>query len=353
MTAPGASGAPVYVEEKEISILSLASTILRWRRPILALALIGGAWGAWTGLSSTRVYRSSAVFIPQGSDPGSSALARAAGQFGITVPATGGSWGPSVYIELIRSRALLEPMLFDTVTVAERGSRSMSLPEIFGVATTATPDQRIDQTYSMLAGSVSAEEARALGGVRIHVTTAWPSVSKALADRLLRRLNEFNLETRRSQAAAERQFAEVQAAEAALALHDAERRLQAFLRSNRAITGSPELTFEHDRLQRDVALRQQIYSSLLQSREEARMREVRNLAVISVFEKPRLPRIPESRKTVKKTIIGGLTGGFIGVMLAFIAQMFTKARGATSSEAREFFSLLEQAKPRFLRKTRR
>lgn len=344
---------PVYVEEKEISVLALASTLLRWRRLIIALGIAGMVYGIYQGMSSPRVYKSSAVFVPQGSEPGTSALARAAGQFGLSVPSGGGSWGPAMYVELVRARALLEPLAADTITVAELGGRRLSIPDLFKISKELPPQKRADRATGALAGIVSAEEVNALAGVRITVKTPWPSVSKELADRLLHRLNEFNLETRQAQAAAERQFAELQSAQARLALRDAEARLQAFLRGNRAIEGSPELSFERDRLQRDVSLRQDVYTSLLQSREEARMREMRDLAVITVFEKPRIAEIPESRQTVRKGLIWGLVGALVGAIMAMLGHAITLGRNASSPEAREFFALLREATPGFLRKKRR
>jgi uncharacterized protein involved in exopolysaccharide biosynthesis len=52
--------------------------------------------------------------------------------------------------------------------------------------------------------------------------------------------------------------------------------MQAFLQANRQWANSPDLTFQHDRLERDIALRQQVYTTLVQSFEQARISEVRD-----------------------------------------------------------------------------
>jgi uncharacterized protein involved in exopolysaccharide biosynthesis len=166
---------------------------------------------------------------------------------------------------------------------------------------------------------------------------------------LLRGVNRFNSETRKSQAVAERQFVEARAAEAEIALRQAENRLQDFLQRNRVIGGSPELAFERDRLQREVTLRQQLYTSLLQNREEARIREVRDIPVITVIEAPQLPVLSEGRKSVFKALLGALVGSVVGLLIAFFTHVMTVTRRQSSSEAREFFTLLEGATPRFLR----
>lgn len=342
--------APVLEQDDAISLFAFASVMFRWRRAIIALGLLGAAVGLAKGLTSTRVYTSVATFIPQGSEGGVSGLALAASQFGIRVPSGGSGWGPTVYVELLRSAAVLGPIALDTLVVAEESGRRVAVTDLLEIEG-PTIARRTELAVKSLAGMVAASEDMKLGAVRLSVTSRWPSVSLALAERLVRGVNQFNLQTRKSQAAAERQFVEVQAAEAERALRGAEDRLQSFLQRNRSgITGSPILSFEHDRLQRDVGLRQQMYNSLLQSREEARIREVRDTPVITVFEEPALPVVGEPRRTLQKGILGGLSGGMLGVIIAFVIHGLSSARRMPSEEAREFFRLVEDAKPRFLKR---
>jgi hypothetical protein len=351
MTKTPAGPARVYAEKDEVSLFALANVLLRWRWTIVALGIIGGVIGLAMGLTTTRMYVSAATFIPQGSEGGgTSSLALAASQFGIRVPTTSTGWGPPVYVELLRSRALLEPLALDTLVVAEKGGRRLAFKDLLEIKA-PTPPQQTDAAVRALVGMVTASEIKTLGAVKVSVTTPWPSVSLSLAQKLVRGVNVFNLETRKSQAAAERQFVEVQAAEAERALRAAEDRLQYFLQGNRAIAG--QLGFERDRLQREVALRQQVYTSLLQSREEAKIREVRDTPVITVLENPRLPVVGESRRVAQKTVVGGLTGAMLGVLIAFLAQGVSGARKAPSEEASEFFQLVSDATPRFLRRVRR
>jgi len=181
--------------------------------------------------------------------------------------------------------------------------------------------------------------------VQLTVTTSWPSVSYALADRLIASVNKFNTQTRQSQASAERQFVQGRAREAEIALRDAEDRMQSFLQRNR-IVASPDLTFERDRLQREISLRQQAYTSLLQSQEEARIREVRDTPVITILEKPALPAVGEPRHSLSK----GLMGALLGIILAVLFKAVGTARESPSERTQEFFRVLEDALPRFLRR---
>lgn len=339
-------------ENEGISMLALGSVLLRWRRLIVVLLGAGAVIGLANALSKPRMYTSAATFVPHSSGGTPSGLALAASQLGVSVAPSGGDWGPPMYVEVINSRALLEPIAADTFAVSEEGGRRLTLLQLLGIKG-PTHEREVTSVVGALRGMISATEAKKLGGVTLTVKTKWPSVSLALADRLLQRINQFNLETRKSQAVAEREFVEAQAVESERALRSAEDRLQGFLQANRQIDGSPGLVFERDRLQREVARQSQLYTSWLQSREEARIREIRDIPVITVFESPRLPFKEEPRKVFLKTVMGGTAGAIIGVFLAFILGALSRAKRAESGDAREFRELLEGAKPQFLRRMKR
>src|SRR5207245_3853543 len=133
--------------------------------------------------------------------------------------------------------------------------------------------------------------------------SAW--VSLGIADRLLAGLNQFNLSARQSQAAAERRFVEGRLEEARASLRAAEDALQRFLQANRQIANSPQLTFQRDRLDRDVTLQQQLVTGLVQQYEDARIREVRDTPVITVIERPAIAVRPDPLRRVM-TVGAGL-----------------------------------------------
>nr|MDP9177745.1 Wzz/FepE/Etk N-terminal domain-containing protein [Gemmatimonadota bacterium] len=268
---------PLHRIEEAISLLAVASALLRYRRMIIALSLLGAVAGLAAGLLSKRVYSARATFIPEEPDKAVSGLAMAAGQFGIKLPSSGESgWGPPIYVELLKTRELLEPIAADTLAVPEESARRMAIADLFRVKP-GVPPLRLERTVRALRKKLTVEEDKKIGGVKLTVTTRWPSVSFAIANRLVSGVNQFNLESRKTQAGAERRFVEAQAIEAERILRDSENRLQLFLQRNRGgLAGSPELQLERDRLQRDVTLRQQMFTSLTENQEDAKIREVRN-----------------------------------------------------------------------------
>ena len=337
-------------DDEDFSLLSLASLALRRRKMIALFGLIGLALLPGIAAISPQKYEVNATFIPQIADPSAtSGLAVAASQFGIRVPTTGGGWGVPIYVELMQSRTLLEPIAKDSLSVTELKESHVAVSALLGLKA-PTPAKRLQGTIQALRDLVTATEDKKLGAVKLSVTTKWPSVSLEFAKRLIAGVNDFNLLTRKSQATAERQFAEARALEAEQQLKKTEDRLLDFLKQNRSIIGSPELGFERDRLQREVALRQQVYTTLVQNREEARIREVRDMPVITVLEAPKLPVSNVPRRIASKAVLGGAAGLFLGLLIAIAMETLSQARLAKTEAARDFFRLVDEVTPQFLQR---
>lgn len=199
---------------------------------------------------------------------------------------------------------------------------------------------------------VTVWTVKTTGVVAFSVATKWRSVSLEIATALINGVKDYNQRTRQEQAAAERKFVEGRLALAASELRAAEERLGSFLLTNRDI-GSPEIVMQRDRFQRDVILRQQVYTSLTQSYEEARIREVRDTPVITMFESPWVPVKPESRGRLKGLALGTVLGGFVGALLAFMSDRTASRRKAGDVEAEEFVGTLSEVKGEMLGPLRR
>jgi hypothetical protein len=332
-------------EIDEPSIIDIVAVLIRGRRTISYFVFAGLLIGAASGLLRARQFSVTSTFIPTSTDQSASnGFALAASQLGIRVPQGGGGWGAPVYVELLTTRDLLGAIAADSVKVAEDGYRWIAVADLLKVEA-ASPAERLERTVQALRLVVSAAEIKRLGAVQLSVSTRWPSVSLALANRLLSEINRFNLQTRQSQASAERAFAESQTKEAARTLREAEDRMQFFLQRNR-VAGSAELTFEQGRLQREITVRQQAYSSLLQSYTEARLREVRDTPVITVLVAPSLPLIGEPRRTVLKAAVGAM----IGVVFGMLWVLLLSARNSPGAQIGALFEAVDEALPPFLRR---
>lgn len=316
-------------DDDEISVLAFIRFLLEYRYLILGTALLAGLLMAGSALMGPRTYTAEASFMPQGGASGGSAgtLGALAGQFGVNVPQGNATESPAFYVELLGSRALLSRLLNDTYVVtgdstAGPGSIRGTLAEFFGIESNHALIRR-DRTLRALSGALSASTTTT-GIVRVEVTTRWAELSAGLAQRLIQLVNDFNLENRQANAAAESRFVESRLSETAADLREAENDLRTFLESNRQFRNSPELLFEHDRLQRRVMHQQQLYTGLQQSLEGARLARVRNTPLITVLEPAERPVYPDSRQVPLRGILGLILGSIAGVFLALVRNVFAK-----------------------------
>lgn len=341
------------MEEDVISLVEVGSVLLRHRvlivRSGVAVTLLAVLFALRTPLS----YTANTSFLPQAGSGGGSGiggLAGLAGQFGIAVPSGALGESPEFYAEIVRSREILEVLAteefsLDDGEVEDTARQSGTLADILEIGTEEQDAAlRRQGTIDWLRAAVSVTTGKQTQVVSISVKTPQASLSEALASRLLALLNDFNLRTRQSQAAAERAFIETRLAEVQDSLRAAEDRLERFLESNRQWAGSPELTFQRDRIQRQVVMQQQVFTSLAEAHEQARIAEVRNTPVITVVERPVRPVRPDPRGRIMKAAVGVVLGGMLGVLLAFGREYSHRARAREGAEYQEFSTLWQQTR---------
>lgn len=330
-------------DDDTVSLLAFGTILLRHRWRIVRWSFIGGLVAALSVISTAKLYLASASFVPQGSDAGRSGLASLAGQFGVSVPTGDQSLSPDFYAKLLKSRVLLLPIVRDTLVVPELGGKRIAVLDLLGVAAGSAAGREVDGV-DRLKSIISPAVVKGTAVVELTVKTRWRSVSLAIATALVDGVNTYNERRRQSQAAAEREFIEGRLAVAGTELRAAEDRLGAFLRSNREFGGSAELQLQRERLQRDVSARQQLFNSLTQSFEEARIREVRDTPVITAFEAPWVPVVAEPRGRLRRGLLGLVLGAVLGVLVTFTSAMLAQLRQKGDPESAAFIGTLGEVR---------
>ena len=261
-----------------------------------------------------------------------SAISGLAAQFGLNVTGAETAQSPAFYVELLHSREILGTVVdarydFATDTGRVRGS----LIDLYHQPGQTTA-QRREATIQALDESIKANPGLKTGIVRFTVVAPWPALALEVAQRLLAGVNDFNLNGRRSRAGAERRFVEERMGQARAELSTAEERLQSFLQRNREFVTASELAFRRNRLEREIQMRQQLYTSLAQSYEQARIDEVRDTPVITPIESPELPARPDRRGLLRKGLVTLLLGGALGVVLALASDSLARRRNVRDPE---------------------
>jgi uncharacterized protein involved in exopolysaccharide biosynthesis len=304
----------------------------RHRTLLFASTAVMAAAMLTTALVKPRTYSAGTSFILAGGRQEAARIGTLAAQFGLSVGAGADpARSPDFYADLLTSRAVLQ----DVVTAPmKRAGRETTLLSHYGIEA-PTRAEAVRQASEELRKSLTVRMESQTGVVSVGVSATDPELAESVLQRLLERLNQFNLQVRRSQASTERRFVAEQYDIALGELQTAERRLQEFLLRNRAYANSPELLFQHDRLQRTVSLRQRVVESHLESLERAKVDEVRNTPVIAIIDPPLASRLPDPRGGATRFVLGAVLGALVGGLIALALDLRSVLRAGAARGVRE------------------
>ena len=325
------------VSDEEISLIEILNAFLRERWFIVGIALAMAGFVGVTGLLTPRSYTVTASFLVQRPEQNSAANGLAA-QLGMDLGATDPSQSPAFYVALIKTPDVLGRII-DSTFRTSTDPRPRPLAQILKI-TAKTPALRRDAVIKAVQGMITASPSPKLDLVSLEVVSGDPLLSTELAKSILSEVNRFNLETRQTRAAAERQFDERLVAEVGAQLRQAEDETQRFLQTNQQPHMSAALEMEKQRLNRQLEILNARYLGLVTAFDRARIDEVRDTPVITVIERPEVPVRPDGRGITKRTIFAFLIGLFIGAALALVRQLFRAMRNSPQRDAREFHRLL-------------
>ena len=303
--------AEVGLDDVVITPFALARGALeRWRLAV-ALPLVAAAAAALSAIVF-REYTARSRFVPQTARSDVSRLAGLAAQMGFAVGGGGPAESPDFYVDLVGSGEVLRPAVQRELRFAARpGGDTLSGTwlDLLGIQGDS-PEERVQNGIDALRVSLSAGASLKSGIVTLRTTAPTAGLAEAINLAILDLLATFDRERRQAGARAERVFVEDRLAGAKAELHDAEAALATFLDHNRR-PDAPRLTMEMERLQRQVALRQQVYAALAQAHEQASLEEVRNTPVITIIDRPE----GSARRGRGVLVLGGL-GFLFGAALA-------------------------------------
>ena len=280
-------------------------------------------------------------FMPQTPQQSGAQLAGLAAQFGFSLgPGTVNPESPDFYAELLQSRELLTEVV-QTVY----GFRTLAGDSIHGNLIQLLKPRgtdsavRLRRTVGKLKDRTDIGVGLKTGVITLKTTMPWPELAVLVNRRVHELVDQYNLTRRQTRAAAERKFVEGRVAEAQQELRTAEGELEAFFERNRSYQQSPQLMFAANRLQRRVDLRQQVYTSLAQSYESARIEEVRNTPVTTVVSRPEGSALAMRPPLVLNLFLGVLVGLALALVVIFTREYLEAQRQRHPADYAEFASL--------------
>lgn len=298
----------------------------RWWRPVVASALVVSTVTATIVMLRPRTWAASGAFVAQARTAGGvgDLAAQAGGVLGALsgLSSLGGSGrSPEFYAELLKSREIMRRAVEATYADSVNGViRRRSLIEWYAIEGPNDAVRR-DRAIDALRRNITTSVSRPTGMITFTVRTRSAALAGQLGAQLLQELQHFNQMSQQRQAEAERQFVEQRLQAANSDLERAERRLQLFMSGNREFRSSPALALEQERLGRDVQLRQQLFISLAQAAERARLEAVRDTPMLSVLEAPEVPSLPQPRHLLTATAVAVVVGAVVGLLLAYVRDL--------------------------------
>ncbi|HJP60065.1 MAG TPA: Wzz/FepE/Etk N-terminal domain-containing protein [Gemmatimonadaceae bacterium] len=328
---------------EEGSYLDLINLLLRYRRWIVAVSLGMGVVFAAIAVLKAPIYTSRASLLPQQNSSAPSRLSGLAAQMGINVGTPDVGQSPAFYGTLLETREILEPAVQTTYRFRS-GSDSVvgNLIQLLK-AKGSTPAERLESALADLDKRITVDVYPQTGLVQLKVATPWAPLSYQVADTILGLVNAFNISRRQAQAKLEADFAEQLVAQSRSDLRQAENQLQDFLERNRTYQSDPQLAFEHDRLQRAVEMRQDVYTGLFQSFQQARIDAVRDTPPMTVVEKPHVPAKPDPRHVPIRALLGLVVGAVLAIFFAVLHNSMARSRSAATPSSEQYAVLRREA----------
>ncbi len=328
MTSPPAPREPPEspADAGGTSLLRLAAVFLRRWRFIAVLGLTGAIGAAAWSLVAEPRFRSTARFAleEQRGLANAGGLAAIAGRLGSG--ALGGVRSLQFYADVLVGPDILGAVLQDTFPVPEEPTRRAALLDILRIHGD-TPEERlmrgVEQLQNDAIGTATNDRT---GTITLEVSLRDPALAAAVAERLYQHLERFNFETRRSSASERRECAERELARARAELNSAESAMRAFLESNRGGLDIPRLDFRRQQLQRRIDIANDAYGSLAQELQEAAIDEVRDTPVFTLVQRPAAPIYREFPRRTRMTLIGGILGGALALLIIILQASSQSAR---------------------------
>ena len=158
------------------------------------------------------------------------------------------------------------------------------------------------------------------GVVRLSLDARNAAVAAFAANKLVQYFDDFNVTQRKSQGKEREEFVAARYAAAQDSLRSAEGRVSTFLERNNLYQTSPTLNQEYQRLQRQVALQQEVFLTLARELEQARIAAVNDVPVLTVID-PAMPPTRRQRPRPVLLVVGGVTLALlVGMTYAFVRE---------------------------------
>tara|TARA_Y100000590_G_scaffold122400_1_gene140070 strand:- start:11 stop:1438 length:1428 start_codon:yes stop_codon:yes gene_type:complete len=268
------------------------------------------------------------IIVPEKTSSTMGSLAGLASQFGVNVPTASQTdlSSPSLFPELIRSRAFAEKIL-EKSFYTHKFQKSLSLLAILTVGdnpVSTGKDTLVTNALSALSQLIKYKKEPGDRFSIIEVKAAEAVFARDLATVVIEELEKLNRYYKSKRTSDKIVFINNRINSVKNDLLMSEKNLKSFNEQNRQIS-SPALELEQERLARDVEVQKNIYMTLKQQLELAKIEEVQEASILQVLDEPQTPLNPVNINVFSTVVLGAFAGLGLGVLLGFGRSYFNNS----------------------------
>jgi len=302
-------------------LLDLLQSLVKKRRWIYLLVGVAVLTTVILCLFLPNQYTSTAVILPSGGTAdklgGLTEFADLAG--GLSFGSVGLNLENSSYLypDILRSRLLSEAVV-NKVYRYPQGGKTKS-QNLFGYFKA----KKMDNATKALAQITDFDMNRKTGIIAISVTTTNRYLSAGIANEYINQLEEYNLDTRRSKAKENEKFISQRLKEVKEELKQAEDNLEVFQLKNRNFNtaSSPELAMELARLEREAEIKSQVFLTLTQQYELARVESKKDVPIVQVLDYATPPEEKAGPNRKALVLASFLLSSFLGIAIVLSLEL--------------------------------
>ena len=310
----------------DLSIISLSDIFLTLAKQVKVVFLASFISVFFTvtyiKFIQTPKYQSKAtILLPEGKTSNFGGLAGFASQFGMSMPNDKSTdlSSPDLFPELLRSRTFAEKILGKSFFTL-RSNKDLTLLEILtGSSSEATMSKSESITKAMISlkGMIDFKKNPSSNFYALTVTTFEPIFAKELAIVVLNELELLNSFYKMQIINEKIKFINQRINTVKSDLEDSEFKLKAFNEQNRQVS-SPALILQQDRLARNVEVQKEIFLTLKQQLELAKIEEIQGASIMQVLDAPNVPLSPENKNLKLSIFVAAIFGLTSGIIIALI-----------------------------------
>lgn len=296
---------------------------------IAAMSALAMLVGAVVTFLSTPQYTAKVSILPATPANGLSQLGMA--QFASVASNLGfgtGAGGVAVaFPDILRSRQVRERVLWRKYTTERDG---LVLLEDYLTDANLKGSMQTAKALRELEIRMRVSMDKLSGVLQLMVTMPEAKLSAQVAAAFVDELVQVEAGLHQQTAQRNRQFIELRLAETTQALQEAESKLTHFREHNLRIGNDPQLQLQGERLLREVEIQKQVYLTLTQQHEIAKIDETHSGAGIQVIDPAKEPFSKSSPILLKNLVLGAFFGCVGAGVLVVGASWWRTARTAAA-----------------------